>query len=61
MPTDNLGRRKLESVREDVARSAYQTGGDRFAAFREYLAWEVGLVAQLDQDGTADFRLFPTA
>jgi rhodanese-related sulfurtransferase len=44
---------------EDVARSAYQTGGDRFAAFREYLAWEIGLVAQLRRDGTANFRLFP--
>jgi 3-mercaptopyruvate sulfurtransferase SseA len=44
---------------EDLARSAYQIKGDRFAAFREYLDWELSLVAQLERDGTADFRVFP--
>jgi rhodanese-related sulfurtransferase len=43
---------------EDVARSAYQTDGDRFAAFRAYLTWEIGLLEQLDRDGTARFRPF---
>jgi len=46
---------------EDVARSAYQIDGDRFAAFREYLDWEIGLVAQLERDKTTNFRLFPAA
>jgi rhodanese-related sulfurtransferase len=32
---------------------------DRFAAFREYLDWEIGLVAQLERDGTSRFRVFP--
>jgi hypothetical protein len=32
---------------------------DRFAAFREYLNWEIGLVAQLERDGTSRFRVFP--
>jgi rhodanese-related sulfurtransferase len=44
---------------KDVARSAYQTDGDRFQAFRDYLAWEIGLVTQLERDKTSDFRLFP--
>jgi rhodanese-related sulfurtransferase len=32
---------------------------DRLAAFREYLDWEIGLVAQLERDGTSRFRVFP--
>jgi rhodanese-related sulfurtransferase len=32
---------------------------DRLAAFREYLDWEIGLVAQLERDGTNRFRVFP--
>ncbi len=32
---------------------------DRHAAFRTYLDWEIGLVAQLEQDGTTRFRVFP--
>lgn len=32
---------------------------DRLAAFREYLDWEIGLVAQLERDGTTQFRVFP--
>jgi hypothetical protein len=46
---------------EDVARSAYQIDGDRFAAFRAYLDWEIGLVAQLERDKTTNFRLLPAA
>ena len=46
---------------EDVARSAHQIHGDRFAAFREYLDWEIGLVAQLERDKTANFRVFPAS
>ena len=45
---------------KDVADSPYQTDGDRFQAFHDYLAWEIGLVAQLERDRTTDFRLFPT-
>jgi rhodanese-related sulfurtransferase len=46
---------------EDVARSAYQIDGDRFAAFRKYLDWEIGLVAQLERDKTANFQIFPAS
>jgi len=53
------GKRDLIHPFEDIARSAYQIDGDRFAAFREYLDWEIGLVAQLERDGTTDFQVFP--
>ncbi|MDO9711451.1 rhodanese-like domain-containing protein [Paracraurococcus lichenis] len=46
---------------EDVARSAYLADGDRFAAFRAYLDWELSLVEQLERDGTTRFRRFPPA
>jgi 3-mercaptopyruvate sulfurtransferase SseA len=36
----------------------YQEESQRFAAFREYLDWEIGLVEQLERDGTANFRTF---
>ena len=43
---------------EDVWRSPYHQP-DPHAAFREYLAWEIGLVEQVERDGTARFRRFP--
>lgn len=33
----------------------------RFAGFRRYLAWELGLIAQLERDGTANYKTFPPA
>jgi rhodanese-related sulfurtransferase len=44
---------------DDVWRSPYQVDGDRQAAFRAYLDWELGLVEQLQRDGTARFKIFP--
>ncbi len=43
---------------EDVALSPYQVEGDRFAAFRDYLTWEIDLVKQWKRDGTVSFRQF---
>ncbi|CAO3359054.1 rhodanese-like domain-containing protein [Azospirillum melinis] len=45
---------------EDAWLTPYQAR-DRHAAFRDYLAWEIGLVEQLERDGTARFRVFPAA
>lgn len=42
---------------EDLWATPYQAE-DQFAAFREYLDWEIGLVAQLERDGTTRFRVF---
>jgi rhodanese-related sulfurtransferase len=45
---------------EDFPLNAYQRPeGERFEAFRRYLDWELSLVAQLERDGTANFRVFP--
>lgn len=43
---------------EDLWLTPYQRE-DRFAAFRDYLDWEIGLVAQLERDRSAKFRTFP--
>jgi rhodanese-related sulfurtransferase len=43
---------------EDLWLTPYHAS-DRLAAFREYLDWEIGLVAQLERDGTSRFRVFP--
>lgn len=45
---------------EDLWLNPYQQE-DRFAAFRAYLDWEIGLVEQLERDGTTAFRYFPPA
>ena len=42
---------------DDVWASPYASA-DRFAAFREYLDWEIALVAQLERDATTRFRTF---
>ncbi|HEX2885477.1 rhodanese-like domain-containing protein [Vineibacter terrae] len=46
--------------REDLWLSPYQRE-DRFAAFRAYLRWEIGLLDQLDRDRTARFRTYPAS
>jgi rhodanese-related sulfurtransferase len=43
---------------EDIWPSPYHQP-DPHAAFRAYLAWEIGLVEQVERDGTARFRSFP--
>ncbi len=43
---------------DDVFVSAYQKP-DRFKAFQEYLDWEVGLLEQLERDGTLTFPAIP--
>ncbi|MFF7709053.1 rhodanese-like domain-containing protein [Pseudomonas sp. NPDC007930] len=53
------GEQSLWDRPNDVWRSPYQAAGDRQRAFREYLDWELGLIAQLERDGTARFRHAP--
>lgn len=56
------GETSLLHPAEDARFSPYQLASDaeRFEAFRKYLAWEVGLVAQIERDGTAKYRVFPS-
>ncbi|WP_316233666.1 rhodanese-like domain-containing protein [Bradyrhizobium sp. SZCCHNPS2010] len=44
---------------DDVWRSPYQQSGDRLAAFKAYLDWEVGLLAQIERDPDLSFKVFP--
>lgn len=52
------GETRLLDQTDDVWRSPYQRKGDLHAAFKEYLDWEIGLVAQLDRDESVRFRVF---
>lgn len=52
------GEKRLWDDADDVWRSPYKVAGDQHAAFRQYLDWELGLVAQLQRDGTARFKTF---
>lgn len=51
------GDEKLISKPDDLRQSPYHAA-DPHAAFREYLDWELGLVAQLERDRTIAFRRF---
>ncbi|MFG1181942.1 rhodanese-like domain-containing protein [Xanthobacter versatilis] len=42
-----------------MRRSPYQQVGDRHAAFRRYLDWEIDLIRQIDRDDTVAFKIFP--
>lgn len=44
---------------DDVWRSPYQQSGDRLAAFKAYLDWEVGLLAQIERDPDLSFKVYP--
>ncbi|WP_315777358.1 MULTISPECIES: rhodanese-like domain-containing protein [unclassified Bradyrhizobium] len=44
---------------DDVWRSPYQKSGDRLAAFKAYLDWEIGLLAQIERDPDLSFKVFP--
>ena len=48
---------------EDAWASPYAAARqeERFAAFKTYLDWEIGLIPQLARDRTARFRTFPPA
>lgn len=45
------------SVKDDVALKAFEQSRDREAAMREYLQWELDLVAQIRTDRSVNFRL----
>ncbi|GJD53710.1 Thiosulfate sulfurtransferase GlpE [Methylobacterium crusticola] len=55
------GETALHHAADDVWRSPYHAAGDRQAAFRAYLDWEVGLLKQIARDATVRFRTFPPA
>ena len=50
-------REYLASRTDDVLLKAFERRGDREAAMREYLQWEIGLDEQVRRDGTLQFRL----
>jgi rhodanese-related sulfurtransferase len=43
----------------DVWLKPYERAGNSESAMREYLAWEVDLLPQIERDGTCHFRHFP--
>ncbi|KRE06907.1 hypothetical protein ASE63_23420 [Bosea sp. Root381] len=49
----------LHHAADDVWRSPYQVAGDRHAAFRAYLEWEVDLLKQIERDADVSFKTFP--
>ncbi|MFG1298236.1 rhodanese-like domain-containing protein [Xanthobacter sp. V3C-3] len=53
------GETALLHVADDVWRSPYQEGGDRHAAFRRYLDWEIALIDQIGRDDTIAFKVYP--
>jgi 3-mercaptopyruvate sulfurtransferase SseA len=54
------GATRLHDKPEDAWASPYHRA-DRFAAFQEYLDWEIGLVEQLARDKTISFKVFEPA
>jgi rhodanese-related sulfurtransferase len=54
------GETRLASPTDDVWRRPYDHKDGVDAAMQAYLAWEVALVAQIERDGDARFRAFPT-
>jgi rhodanese-related sulfurtransferase len=52
------GATRLHHAADDVWRSPYQVEGDRQAAFKAYLDWEVALLNQIERDDLARFATF---
>lgn len=53
------GETALLHAADDVWRSPYQEAGDRHAAFRRYLDWEIDLIRQIERDDTIAFKVYP--
>lgn len=53
------GETALLHAADDVWRSPYQEAGDRHAAFRRYLDWEIDLIRQIERDDTISFKVYP--
>ncbi len=53
------GDENLADAADDVWLKPYERARDIEAAMREYLRWEIDLVHQIEQDGTARFRHIP--
>ncbi len=49
----------LADAEDDVWYRPYDRDHDVEAAMKEYLTWEVGLVEQIERDGTARYRTYP--
>ncbi|MFG1478330.1 rhodanese-like domain-containing protein [Xanthobacter sp. V4C-4] len=52
------GESALLHTADDVWRSPYQEAGDRHAAFRRYLDWEIDLIHQIEKDDTVSFKVY---
>jgi len=58
MPVET-GFSNMADVTEDLWYRPYDMDDGDEGAMKQYLSWEVNLVAQVERDGTTDFRTFP--
>ena len=54
------GEENMADVADDMWLRPYDRAGGVEEAMNEYLAWEIDLVDQIERDGTARFRAYPT-
>jgi rhodanese-related sulfurtransferase len=54
------GEENMADKADDMWLRPYDRAGGVEEAMNEYLAWEINLVDQIERDGTAHFRAFPT-
>ena len=52
------GEEHMVTATDDVWLRPYDRGGDITQAMNAYLEWELALVAQIEADGTTQFRTF---
>ena len=52
------GEERMATATDDVWLRPYDRGGDVTQAMNAYLEWELALVAQIEADGTTQFRPF---
>jgi rhodanese-related sulfurtransferase len=56
----NEGEEHMATVAHDVWLKPYDLSNNVAAAMNEYLTWEIKLVQQIKDDGTTDFKEFPS-
>jgi rhodanese-related sulfurtransferase len=56
----NEGDEHMATAAHDVWLKPYDLSNDVAAAMNEYLTWEINLVQQIKDDGTTDFKEFPS-
>ena len=54
------GEENMADVADDMWLRPYDRAGGVEEAMNEYLAWEIDLVGQIERDGTARFRAYPS-